>query len=196
MNNLGLWWEALSGIEKVYWALALPFTLFFLIQLAMTFLGGPETDLADVDTEIEADFGLGSQFFTIRNLISFFTIFSWTGLACLDNGFSTGSTLFYSSVAGLGMMILMTLLFYGFSRLKEEGNFNIQNAKGHIGHVYLSIPAKRQGTGKVQIKVQGSLHELEALSDEEEPLPTHTIVEVEEVLDGDVLCVKKSARSS
>ncbi|NJO88027.1 MAG: hypothetical protein HC831_02970 [Chloroflexia bacterium] len=39
-SDFPAWWEALSTLAKVYWIVAFPATLLFLIQLVMTFIGG------------------------------------------------------------------------------------------------------------------------------------------------------------
>ena len=87
MSDFGSWWDGLSLILKIYWGLAIPFTLFFILQLILTFVAG---DVADdtPDAEVEADHGIPFQFFTLKNMVAFFTIFSWTGIACIDSGLS------------------------------------------------------------------------------------------------------------
>lgn len=194
MSNFSEWWNALSGLQQIYWAIAIPFSIIFIIMLILTFIGGDadtHVDM-DVDTEIDSDTGLGFHFFTIKNFVAFFTLFSWTGIACLGSGLSTGMTLFISVGAGLGMMLLMASLFYFFGKLADSGTLNINNAKGAIGEVYLPIMAKRGNIGKVQITVQGSLRELEAISDDEGDLPMGTVVTVLDVINNHLLVVTKS----
>ena len=48
--------------------------------------------------------------------------------------------------------------------------------------------------GKVQLKVQGSLRELEAITDEDHDLETATIIEVIEVVSAELLLVKKLSK--
>jgi hypothetical protein len=81
MESFGTWWEGLSVILKIYWGIAVPFTLFFVLQLILSFFGAESPDDLP-DAEIEADHGIPFQFLTLKNLIGFFTIFSWTGIAC------------------------------------------------------------------------------------------------------------------
>ena len=88
MANYTEWWEGLSVSLKIYWGLAIPFTLFFLLQLVFSFFGGGDVPDDTPDADIEADTGVPFQFFTLKNLVAFFTIFSWTGIACLDSGLS------------------------------------------------------------------------------------------------------------
>jgi len=89
------------------------------------------------------------------------------------------------------MMFATSALFFWINSLAESGTLKIKNAIGQIGEVYLPIGANRSKIGKVSIKVQGSLRELEAITDEEEDLKTSTVVEVVEIISAELLLVKK-----
>jgi hypothetical protein len=97
-----------------------------------------------------------------------------------------------SFLCGLAMMLTMATLFYFMSKLAETGNMNMRNAIGHTGEVYLTIPGNRAGLGKVQIKVQGTLQTLDAMTDEPESIPTSSLVQAIDVLDNQMLLVRKS----
>ncbi|WP_258105410.1 hypothetical protein [Marinoscillum sp. MHG1-6] len=188
------WWSSLTNLQQIYWGFAIPFSLIFLIQMIMTFVAGDLDAEGPVDTDIEADHGAGFQFFTLKNFVGFFTLFAWTGLACLESGFSEFSSLMWAFFAGLGMMVLMAAIFYYFSQLSDSGTLSINNAIGGVGQVYLPIKASRENIGKVQIKVQGSLRELEAISDDEQDLQTGTVVSVIDVINNNTLVVTKSKK--
>jgi membrane protein implicated in regulation of membrane protease activity len=189
------WWASMEGIEKVYWSIAIISSLLFLIIAIMTFVGGDvDGDVGDVDADIAADDGIGFQFFTFKNLVGFFTIFSWTGLACLDAGLSTGSTVLISVIAGTLMMVAMATLFYMLSKLTDSGTMQMKNAIGHVGEVYLPIEANRGNKGKVQIKVQGSLRELPAITDDDEDLLVRSVITVVDIIGDNTLLVSKSKK--
>jgi hypothetical protein len=99
-------------------------------------------------------------------------------------------TLLISTLAGLAMMVLTSLLFYWMSKMVQSGTLKIANAVGVIGEVYLPIGANRSRSGKVQLKVQGSLRELEAITDSEEELKTKSLVKVIEVVSDELLLVE------
>ncbi|WOK06985.1 hypothetical protein [Imperialibacter roseus] len=184
------WWETLTLLQKIYWSLAVPFTLFFLLQMLMTLIGGGDMgDDLSTDAEIDADTGIPFQFLTLKNLVAFFSIFSWTGIACLDSGMSDGWSLVASSVAGLAMMLIMASIFYFLSKADESGNLKMSNAKGKLGEVYLTIASKRNSIGQIQIKVQGSLRTLEAITDDETDIKTGKVVKVSDVIDNNLLLV-------
>lgn len=188
---MGDWFTALSTFEKVYWVIALVGSIIFIIVMIMTLFGGDVEDLGDVDMDVEGDIGIDFQFLSFKNLVGFFTIFGWSGIACISEGMSQGVTIAVSVVCGLLMMTLMAALFYYLSKLTSSGNLKLNNALNQIGEVYITIGANRSNIGKIQIKVQGSLRELDALSDEPEELKQGTVVKVTEVTSNGILIVKK-----
>ena len=192
MSNLSEWWNSLDTIRQIYWGIAIPFSLIFLIQMVLTFIGGEMEIDGDADFDVEGDSGVGFQFFTLKNFIGFFTIFSWSRIAALDSDYSTATTLIISTISGLIMMTLMASLFYFFSKLTDSGTMNINNAKGAIAEVYMRIHGNRSNIGKVLVKVQGSLRELEAITDDEEDLPTGSVVNVKDVINDNILLVSKN----
>lgn len=186
------WWNTMENAEKLYWLIALPFTAIFLVQLVMTFLGGDIgiDDSTDNDISVEHDHGIGFQFISIKNLVGFFAIFGWTGVAMLNGGKHVGFTVLISVFAGLTMMVIMASLMYYLGKLTEDNNLDLNNSVGKIGTVYLRIPAKRSGMGKVQIKVQG-FQTLDAITDDEEEIKTGSVIEVVNTVNNEVLLVKK-----
>lgn len=188
MESFGTWWEGLDTVLKIYWALAIPFTFFFILQLILSFIGADSPDDLP-DAEIESDHGIPFQFLTLKNLIGFFTIFSWTGIACVTSGYSNGISLLIASLAGIGMMGLMAGLFYMIGRSGADGTMKIKNAIGQTGEVYLAIQPKRIGGGKIQVKVSGSLRTLEAVTDEEQVIGNGTLVKVTGVVGNNILLV-------
>ena len=65
----------------------------------------------------------------------------------------------------------------------------IENAVGNTGEVYLRIPANREGHGKIQVEIQGTLREMDALTDDEKELPTGSIAQVLEIVNNQILLV-------
>jgi len=191
-SDFPTWWDALSTIAKVYWIIAFPSTLLFLIQLVMTFIGGDADHDMDHDAQIDADHGMGFHFVTFKNMIAFFTLFAWSGLASIEGGFSLAITIIVSTVSGLLMMVIMASLFYYISRFSHSGTLDYNNAIGETGDVYLTIPAKKSGMGKVQITVQGHLRTLNAMTEDLEDIKTGAIVEVDEIVSESVLLVHRA----
>lgn len=192
LSDFSVWWEGLELIEKIFWSISIPFSLFFILQLLLTFLVGDVSDDISTDAEIESDHGIGFQFLTLKNLVAFFTIFGWTGIACLDSGLSNELSIFLAFIAGLVMMVIMASLFYFLSKAVESGTLKMKNAIGKIGEVYMTINAQRGNIGKVQVKVQGTLRTLEAITDDSTHLNQGEVIEVLSIVNDNLLIVTKS----
>lgn len=185
------WFVALTLFEKIYWITAIVASGIFVVLIILTLVGGDADDMGgDVDAEVEGDAGIGFQFLSFKNLMGFFTIFGWSGISCIDNGLSTGLTVLISVLCGLLMMFAMAALFYYLAKLQHSGTLKLANALDQIGEVYLTIGANRSRIGKVSINVQGTLRELEALTDESNDLVQGNVVKVKQVTDNGILIVQ------
>lgn len=185
--------ENMSPLLQTYWYIALIGSAIFVILFLFTFIGSDGDVDMDADaTNFEADDGgVGFQFFTFKNFVAFFTIFGWTGIICINHELSNLYVYIISTIAGLLMMVLTSLLFMFMNRLAESGTLKIKNAIGEVGEVYLPIGANRSSIGKIQIKVQGALRELEAITDNDTDIKTNEIVKVIEVVSAELLLVEK-----
>lgn len=186
------WFSALTLFERIYWITAIIGSAFLVILTILTFIGGDADDVGDIDGDLDLDAGIDFQFLSLKNLVGFFTIFGWTGIACLSAELSYRTTLIVSLFCGLLMMFAMASLFYFLSKLNSGGGaIKIKNALGGIGEVYTTIGANRTTLGKVQIKVQGRLREIEALTDEAIDLKQGNIIKVTEITNNGILIVNK-----
>ncbi len=188
------WFSNLEFLPKLYWLIAIIGSLIFTVVMILAFTGGDADDIGDVDADIEADAGIGFQFISFKNIVGFFTIFGWTGIACIDAGLPISLTIVISTFCGLLMMTIMASLFYFMSKLSDSGTLNYKNAIDSIGEVYLTVGASRSKMGKVHIRVQGSLRELEALSDSIYELKSGTIVKVVDVTSNGILIVNQTQK--
>ncbi len=186
------WWNSLTIASQVFYCVAIPSTLVLLIQTLLMFLGiggeadvesGDVPDLPDGDTDgvfgedsvgdVEDFSGLqGLKIFTLRGIVAFFVVFGWVGVAMDAANLSLPLTLSVAFVCGFVMMLLLALLFRAILKLRSDGNADNRNAVGTAGKVYLTIPPARTGEGKVQIMLQGSYVERNAVTDETEAIPT------------------------
>ncbi len=202
------WWSEVPTFEKIFWYFAVPFSVVFILQLIMTFIGMGDAevdtdgfDLDDFDVDdfdvddtdlFEGDSATGVfQFFTVRNFIAFFTVFGWTGITMSRAGASPFATLLVAVIAGTMIMFVVAAMFYFMMRLTEQGNMDIKYAVGLTGKVYIPIPAEGNGLGKIHITFQGAFRELDAVS-LDELLPTGTLVRVIDTMDSNVLVVEKT----
>lgn len=180
------WFSALELFSKFYWAIALIGSLFFLFIIIMTFIGVEGGD--DLD-DLDADAGIEFQFITFKNLVGFFTLFGWSGIACLDAGLSKPITVLISLASGLLMMTIMAAMFHFMKKLTSSGTLIYKNAINAVGEVYLTIGASRTKMGKVSVNIQGSLREMDALTDSGTELKSGTIIIVLDVTSNGILIV-------
>ena len=75
-------------------------------------------------------------------------------------------------------------------KLSEDNSFKIEETLHKTADVYLTIPEKKSGKGKIQISVKGSVHELDAMTQQLERIPSGSVVKVVAVESG-VLIVEK-----
>ena len=189
------WFSDLGMFSKFYWLIAIIGSLIFTIIVIMTFAGidGGE-DFDDVDASIDADTGIEFQFITLKNLIGFFTIFGWSGIACIDAGLSKPITVLISVICGIIMMTIMAAMFHFMKKLTDSGTLDYKNALNAIGEVYLTIGANRSTIGKVSVRVQGTLRELDALTDSFTELKSGTIIKIVDVTSNGILIVNQTVK--
>lgn len=188
--SISTWWEHLATFERILWAIAILFSTIYLFQSILSISGG-DVDHAsgDADGSVEHDGGMDYQYFTIRNMIAFFMMFGWTGIASHYGGLGKIATVVLAFAAGTIVVILTVLILKNMSRLRHSGTMNIANAINLTGTTYLFIPAKRGGMGKVHIKVQGSLRELPAMTDDETEIATGALIRVKNIISDNILLV-------
>lgn len=188
--DLSSWWQSLPAFEKIFWGFAIVFTLLFLIQTIVSFAAGDgDVTTGDADMAVDHDGGIDYGFFTIKNFIAFFTIFGWTGIALSKGDVSKPITIVVALLAGLAVVSVMVLIMRSMNRLRQSGTFQISQSLHKTAETYLFIPAARNGFGKVHIRVQGSLRELKAVTDDTGDIPTGKLVKVTGIIDENILLV-------
>lgn len=183
------WWNELSGTLQLFWAIALIATVLLLIQFAMSILGA-DTDADFDDGSIDID-GFDADFtvFSVRSILAFFTFFGWGGVFMLQEGADIWLAMIVAVFAGFAAMFLVAYLMFWFSRMTESGTFDPSSILLSQGEVYLPIPAKRAGKGKVHIIIGKGMKEMNAMTDEGK-LETGKKIRVIQVLDANTLLVE------
>ena len=185
-------WNSLSLSSQIFAIIAIPATLILLIQTVMIFMGiGDDGDSAgdeladDIESSDDGIFGEDSEgdpvdaagldglrILTLRGIIAFMVVFGWVGVAMDSAGISLLLTLPVAVISGFAMMVLLALLMRSVMKLRSDGNLDNRNAIGVSGKVYLTVPPSRSGSGKVNLMLQGSFVEREAVTDSTEAIPT------------------------
>lgn len=204
------WWNELTALEQAFYYCAIPSTIILVIQTIAAILGIGHDDFdvdfdGDVDMTGHVDMGDTSahvvgvdavesasslKFFSIRGIVAFFSLFGWVGVV-LANDLNPVVVFFIAALCGLAGMLVIALMFYFVSRLQQSGNINIRNAVGSKGTVYLTIPPKQSGKGKIQITIQDRYTEVDAVTNSFKPLATGTAIRVVDVIDLNTLLVEK-----
>jgi len=141
---------------------------------------GAAHDVLNNDGTNLADAG-SLRLFTIQTVMAFFCVFGWTAAVMYSSCASSLLSAFVGVVFGVLAMYLIAKLVQQTAKLAANGTYNPRNAIGTEGTVYLTIPANGVGSGKVNVIVQGSLAECDAITDEDEPLVTGDRIRVTDV---------------
>lgn len=165
---MGEVFNAMDNTLKTFWVIACVASLVFVIQTILTFIGlGADSDM-DTSGVDALDDGSFSGLFSFRNLINFLLGYGWTGIILFERIASAFVLQIVSVGVGLVFVAAFVIMFTQMMRLSQDNTFNIKDAVGVVGYVYLRIPAFRKGKGKIQFSVKGSVRELDAVTDGEE----------------------------
>ncbi len=217
-SSLATWFSSLDTTMQLFWACALAASVVFIIQNVLMLMGIGGMD-SDVDADVSTDFdvhtdvngdGLGDtdissghtghegtlgyagifSLFTLRNFINFFLGFGWGGISLASSVENKGLLVFFSFLIGVLFVVVFALMLRAMLHLERNGSFQIKDCVGETANVYLRIPGEHKAAGKIQISINGSVHELNAFTDGDF-LPTGTRVRVVSVIDSGSLLVEK-----
>ena len=182
--------EGMDSLQQSFWWIAIVASLIFIVQTILTLIGGDSSDGIDADFDGDLDHADAPfQLFSFRNLINFLLGFGWTGIAFYESLSSKILLIVIATIVGLIFILLYFVLIKQILKLSENNTFDIQKLLGKTGEVYLQIPAEKNGKGKVLISLNGSNHELAAIS-EKDPITTGNLVKVIRIEDK-ILVVEK-----
>lgn len=211
------WWEGLSGVLRVLYCIAVPSTLILILQLLLTMIGGhgdggvdiSDTSGIDMPDDVDFDVDAGGHDFhgildggnpadfsnlrllTVQTLVTFLAVFGWVSIICVSSGMAVLAGVAVGAVCGLAMMLLVAKMVQASRKLAENGILNMKNAIGETATVYLTVPPKNTGSGKVTMRLQGRFGEFDAVNNGDAPIPTGAQVLVTDV-QGDTLVVESS----
>ncbi|OHB76127.1 MAG: hypothetical protein A2W31_09530 [Planctomycetes bacterium RBG_16_64_10] len=128
---------------------------------------------------------------SFRTVVAALTFFGIAGKASRAADFDTLPALLFAIAAGAAAMYGVCWLMQAIYRLRSEGNVRIRDAVGLRGTVYVPIPADRSGAGKIQINLQNRTMEYQAMTDDQEKLPTGARIVVTSILGPDTVAVTR-----
>ncbi len=182
--------DNLDPLIRTFWFVAIPTSIIFIIQTILTFFG---TDVFDGHNSSFDGGSIGEetpfQVFSLRNLINFLLGFSWTGVSFYSIITNKILLVFLSLIVGALFVYLFFIIIKQIQKLAEDNSFNILNTLNKTAEVYLTIPEQKKGRGKIMISINGSYHELEAMT-ENDKIESGLIVKVVKIENDNILIVE------
>ena len=199
---MAAWWSGLSLMGRIFSAIAIPATLIMVLQTILLLFADGDAD-TDVDTDAdfdpgdvggdgEADFpaGDGLRLLTVRGIVAFFAVGGWTGVWFASMRRPLAVTVLAAAAAGFAALYGVAYLFRQARKLQSSGNLDLHNAIGLVGQVYIPIPPRGCGRGKINLIVQERLCELDAENAGDIALKSGESVVVCGLADGQTVVVK------
>jgi membrane protein implicated in regulation of membrane protease activity len=174
--------ESLPPLLQAFWYVAIPTSAIFVIQSILTFMG------SDADMELSGD-SSSFELFSLRNLINFLLGFSWTGISFYDTISNTTILIGLSISVGVLFVYVFFMIMKFVQKLAQDNSFKLEQTLHKSANVYLTIPENKSGKGKIMISVNGTYHELDAMT-EQGRIPTGTAVKVIRIENNQILIVE------
>lgn len=156
------------------------------------------TDISDIhgsqqftDGGNPADFSV-LRLFTLQGMVAFLTVFGWSSIASISSGAPILISIILGIAFGLVAMFAIAKLVQVSSKLTENGTINLKNAIGETGSVYIPIPPRAEGEGKLTMYLQGRYMECSAVTDGDVTLATGTAVRIVDFRNGHLVVEKDS----
>lgn len=197
----------MSTLQQIFACVAIPATVILLLQTILLLFGvgglhdadGGDADMDhdfDHDNDVDHDHGehvAGLRIFTVRGMVAFLSVGGWLGIVMLGTGINTAVSCLIALAGGVLSLLLVAAFIKWSIGLQESGNLSYQNAVGQSGQVYLTIPARQAGRGKVTLTVQERYIEADAVTDSDEAIPVGRPVRVIALADEQTLLVASAA---
>ncbi|MDU7338389.1 MAG: hypothetical protein E7L17_09785 [Clostridium sp.] len=151
-------------------------------------------DLGTGDGGSPGDLG-ALHLFTLEGIVAFLTVFSWTAILAYQAGTAGTISVLIGAVLGAVAMFGVAKIIQLTSRLASNGTLQMRNALGQTATVYLVIPARGTGQGKVNLTVQERFIEASAITDGAVSIPSGAFVRVVDVRADNVLVVELEEES-
>ena len=197
MSNARIMMISTDTFELVFLISAIAGTASFVFKAIVSLTLG---EMHDIDTDLGAGDiahdGIQSsdaafELFSITSLTGFFMMFGWSGLAAYKEfSLSQSGTFGCALLVGFVAMYGTAKLFSAARLLVSKGSvFVIENTLDKPATVYQMIPV--DGTGVIQITIDGQVRELGAQSADGVEIPSFTTVKVVSVVDTNTVKVSR-----
>lgn len=185
-------------VGQIFAIIAIPSTLVLVVQTVLLLFGigdnGLDTDGdVDTDTDIDTDSdggGDGLALFSLRGIMAMAAVGGWSGLVMHKADLNIVLTIALALVFGVATLVAIAYIMKLASRLQSSGNIDLGMAVGKSGTVYIPIPAKMQGSGKINLTLQDRFIEADAVTACERKLATGEKVRIVATDEANVLVVE------
>ncbi|MFA4943890.1 MAG: hypothetical protein WC789_04235 [Lentisphaeria bacterium] len=191
------WWSGLSLELQIYYGIGIVFTLILVIQTLLLVAGGTgegDASAEAVDTGGEPTAGeadvAGLHLLSVRGVTAFFVGFGWAGVLAARAGLDSLLAGVVALVAGSVFLVGVGLLMRALYALRSSGTLDYRNAIGRVGTVYIAVPPAGDGSGQVEVMIQGRLTLVEASNAGASRIPINSKVKVVALLDERTLRVE------
>ena len=176
------WWNSLTDLQRIFAFIGIPATLVLIVQTILLLFGiGDGDDPTDIDGDGIPDGDTGDDgltLFSVRGIVGMFCIAGWSGIVFIDLGLSSATAIVLALLCGAAALFGIAYLMKAVLKLQSNGTLQLGSAVGKTGQVYIPIPPKGTGRGKINIVVQDRYVELAAVTDSDDTLRTGETVRV------------------
>lgn len=176
------WWNSLTDLQRIFAFIGIPATLVLIVQTILLLFGiGDGDDPTDIDGDGIPDGDTGDDgltLFSVRGIVGMFCIAGWSGIVFIDLGLSSATAIVLALLCGAAALFGIAYLMKAVLKLQSNGTIQLGSAVGKTGQVYIPIPPKGTGRGKINIVVQDRYVELDAVTDSDDTLRTGETVRV------------------
>lgn len=217
MEWLANWWSGLDLFTQILYCVSIPSTLILLIQTILIIMGfgngGPDMNLSDTsgidlpdcdcagcdvgdltdsgDIINPADAG-ALHLFTFQGIVTFLCVFSWVGILTYMAVPKIFVAVPVGFICGAAAMVGVAKIIQVAGKLAQSGNIDPKKFLGETGTVYFTIPANGKGQGKVNIALGERYAEFNAITEENEDIPSGANIRVVDIRTENVLVVERA----
>ncbi len=171
-----------------FWSCALLGSGMFIIQLLLSFVGDFDNEASHGDAEIDT---VKVKWISKQAITGFLMMFGWSALTCQRQfNLSRAMTLIIAAAAGIVTVFVIGFIFKMARKLHSSGNvFRLDDTIGKEAMVYQRIP--KDGIGKISLAHHQITHEIDAMSDNGDELPSFISVRILKKASDDVVIVSQ-----
>lgn len=184
---------------SVFWFCALAGSGMFLVQFLINLFSVSDQHSFAVDGISDGHDVADLRKFkwlSIQAITGFLMMFGWTAITCQKQfELQMGSTIGIAGAAGLFAALVIRSIFKLAKKLRSTGSvYRIEDAIDQEAYVYQRIP--KGGVGKISVQLQNLTHEIDAISNYPEDLPSFVRVKVIEKKDSNTVVVTPLERGT